>query len=217
MKEKTLWHYLKKVSDHRSRHGQRYSLQSILGLAIAAALGGNTSLYSIAQWARSLDPKFLRLFGIKRSAPPCQSTFHYVFTNLNIQDFEQMLSLWVKSILLEKYPGHVAIDGKRLRGSRSGEEYPGVHLLAAYCETVSGVVEQLCLNKGESEITAALRLLKEMPLKGVIVTGDAIFTQKEICQTIIAGGGDYFFTVKANQPQLQADIQAAFKSPGSPL
>jgi predicted transposase YbfD/YdcC len=36
-----------------------------------------------------------------------------------------------------------------------------------------------------NEIAAALELLKILPLNGVTITGDAIFTQRAICQTII--------------------------------
>ena len=43
-----------------------------------------------------------------------------------------------------------------------------------------------------------------------------MFTQKAICKVIIDAGGDYFFTVKGNQPALQADIAEAFR-PFSPL
>ena len=67
-----------------------------------------------------------------------------------------------------------------------------------------------------SEVTAALQLLKTLPLKDVIVTGDAMFTQREICRVIKDGGGDYFFTVKDNQPTLKADTALAF-GPVSPL
>jgi len=45
----------------------------------------------------------------------------------------------------------------------------------------------------------------------VTITGDAIFTQKAICRVIIDGGGDYFFTVKGNQPALKSDIEQAFR------
>ncbi|MEA2744156.1 MAG: hypothetical protein QOG25_2527, partial [Acetobacteraceae bacterium] len=55
--------------------------------------------------------------------------------------------------------------------------------------------------------------LKLLPLQGIIVTGDAIFTQTAICQAIIDGGGDYFFTVKGNQPALKGNIEQAFRAP----
>ena len=55
------------------------------------------------------------------------------------------------------------------------------------------------------EITAALALLKSLPLAGAIITGDAAFCQRAICQGVRDRKGDYLFTVKANQPQLMAD------------
>jgi hypothetical protein len=96
--------------------------------------------------------------------------------------------------------GHVAIDGKRLRGSATATS-PGVHLLAAFSASLEGVIGQLRVDPATNEIVAALELLKIVPLDGTIITGDAIFTQKAICRTIVDGGGDYFFTVKGNQPR----------------
>jgi Transposase DDE domain len=96
----------------------------------------------------------------------------------------------------------VAIDGKRLRGSATAQS-PGTHLLAAFSAGLQGVIGQLRVAPEANEITAALELLKTLPLHGVTITGDAIFTQKAICQVIIEGGGDYFFTVKGNQPDRQ--------------
>lgn len=111
--------------------------------------------------------------------------------------------------------GHVAIDGKRLRGSASALS-PGAHLVAAFSASLEGVIGQLRMEPDTNEITAALQLLKTLPLKDVIVTGDAMFTQREICRVIKDGGGDYFFTVKDNQPTLKSDIAQAF-GPASPL
>ena len=78
------------------------------------------------------------------------------------------------------------------------------------------MIGQLRVAPESNEITAALELLKTLPLSGVTITGDAIFTQREICQVITERGGDYFFTVKDNQPALKADIALAF-GPDSPL
>jgi predicted transposase YbfD/YdcC len=59
-------------------------------------------------------------------------------------------------------------------------------------------------------VSAALALLEQLPLEGAIVTGDAIFCQREICRTITGGHGDYLFVVKDNQPELKADIAESF-------
>ena len=53
-------------------------------------------------------------------------------------------------------------------------------------------------------------LLKGLPLDGTVITGDAIFTQREICRHIRDRRGHYLFTVKDNQPQLHTDIATAF-------
>ena len=67
-----------------------------------------------------------------------------------------------------------------------------------------------------NEHKAALELLKLIPLRGALVTGDAAFTQKDFSQAVIAGGGDYFLTVKDNQPGLKQALLDAFAAPVSP-
>jgi cell division septal protein FtsQ len=52
--------------------------------------------------------------------------------------------------------------------------------------------------------------LKTLPLEDVIVTGDAAFTYRRIIEAILAEGGQYFLFVKANQPELQAELAHAF-------
>jgi predicted transposase YbfD/YdcC len=48
-----------------------------------------------------------------------------------------------------------------------------------------------------------------VPLAGTIVTGDAMFTHRDVAQTIRDGGGDYLLVVKDNQPELKAAIASA--------
>lgn len=137
---------------------------------------------------------------------PAPSVWCELFQGLDVASLEAALGDWVRG---GRSPGHIAIDGKRLRGSATAQA-PGVHLLAAFSDALSGVIGQLQLAPDSNEITAALALLKSLPLAGCIVTGDAIFTHKEICRVITDGGGDYVFTVKNNQPALRRDIALAF-------
>jgi predicted transposase YbfD/YdcC len=62
----------------------------------------------------------------------------------------------------------------------------------------------------QNEITAAMVLLKGLPLDGAIITGDAIFCQREICRHIRDANGHYVFVVKDNQPALKAAIAESF-------
>jgi hypothetical protein len=128
---------------------------------------------------------------------------------------ELALAEWAKDALPAE--AVVAIDGKTLRGSRYAE-YPAVHLPCAYCDAVSGVLGQVSVETTkENEIAAAAELLKVVPVKGRIVTGDAMFAQKSVCREALAGGGEYLVTVKENQPSLREAIDSAFAPASSPL
>ena len=59
-------------------------------------------------------------------------------------------------------------------------------------------------------------MLGRLPLKGAVVTGDAMFCQKEFCRKITEGGGNFIFTVKGNQPGLKEDVAATFAAAFSP-
>lgn len=56
-------------------------------------------------------------------------------------------------------------------------------------------------------------LLGKVPLAGRLVTGDALYCQQDFCADVVAGGGDYLLTVKANQPALYAAIVELFATP----
>lgn len=208
----SLWQALASVPDHRRNAGKRYPLASLLLIAVAALLSGRRDQLGIVRWGRRLSREALEAIGIRRNRVPAPSVWCELFQGLDIAALERALGDWVRG---EQSAGHVSIDGKRLRGSVRGTA-PGVHLLAAFSAKLQGVIGQLRVAPEANEITAALELLKTLPLAGVIVTGDAMFTQREICRIIIDGGGDYFFTVKDNQPTLKADIALAF-GPDSPL
>jgi hypothetical protein len=209
---RALWEVLEGVPDRRAASGRRYSLPAILAITVAALLAGRTSLAAIARWGRQLDREALRALGIARPRAPCHSTYHDVFRDLDVAALEAGLAAWVRGAGAAAELGHVALDGKRLRGSRTAEG-PGVHLLAAFCRSLQGVIGELRVPPGGNEITAALTLVKGLALDGVLVTGDAEFAQREICRTIVDGGGDYFFVVKDNQPRLRDDIALLFAAP----
>jgi predicted transposase YbfD/YdcC len=54
-------------------------------------------------------------------------------------------------------------------------------------------------------------LLKSVDLQGIIITGDAMFAQRELSRQVLEAGGDYVWSVKENQPGLRASIEALFE------
>ena len=212
----SLWDFLGTIPDPRSASGRRFSLQSVLGIIIAGILSGRNSIRSIARWARSLSEEELKLLGINRKSAPTQTTMHEVLVRLDEKLVEEAFSKWAKTFTDEHNLLQISIDGKTLTGSRT-DEYPALHLLAAYCNEICAVIMQTAVEQKENEILAAKKMLFDMPLKGKFITGDAIFCQKEICSIILKNEGDYIFVVKKNQKQLLDDIKDVFQKHSFPL
>ena len=140
------------------------------------------------------------------------ATIGYILQNIDISSLELVLGEYIfgqiNSTCDENFL--VNIDGKTLRGSRSVGGSP-THLVSLFCDKISGVLGQQKSSVGGGEIGSALDLLSKIDLKNMIITGDAMFSNEKICQSIKDQGGDYIFTVKNNQKQLVKDIETAFE------
>jgi predicted transposase YbfD/YdcC len=203
---RTLWDALGEIEDGRGRKGRQYQLRSVLGIAVAAMLAGANDLRAIYRWGRRLRPEALRLFDIDHGKAPCHATYHYFFRSLDGDALSRVLGSYA---MAGQVPGHIAIDGKTLKGSRRLDA-KAIHVLSAFSTQLGAVIGDLAVTPDKNEISAALVLLKGLPLDGAIITGDAIFTQREICQHICDQNGHYLFVVKDNQPGLKAGIAEAF-------
>src|SRR5262249_11476432 len=197
----TLVEALAKVPDPRKPKGRRHPLSAILALVVLAMLTGCHSYEAIAQFGRDKGAALAFALGFLRGKTPCKSTFSVLFRALDITAFESVLADWVASRLPKDGQLVLAIDGKVARGSRDGEA-PGQHLVAAYAPAACAVLGQVRVDAKTNEHKAALQLLGVVPVKGRIVSGDAMFCQRDVCRDIVKGGGDYVFTVKDNQPSL---------------
>jgi hypothetical protein len=201
------------LPDPRNPSGRRHPLAAMLTLAATAILAGARTLTDIAEFGRRRR-KLCRAMGFTHK-PPCISTFHYLFKALDAELFERRLQEWLRAHYPSEAASGLHVDGKTLRGSRQGE-VPGVHLLAAYSDKLGTALREIPVDAKTNEHKAALELFHLLPLKGVLVTGDAIFAQREISQEIIEEKGDYLLTVKDNQPSLKQALQEAFDAPISP-
>ena len=204
----TLWTALEAIEDRRTKKGRRFPLSAIILISLAAMLSGANDLRAIFRWGRRLSPKALAALGVdpKRKAAPCHATYHYVFQAISADDLTKALGSLVKT---EGGLGHVAIDGKRLRGSQH-ETSPGVHLLHAFSSKLTAAVGTLEVPPDSGECIEAIELIKSLPLEGAVVSGDAAFTTKPIVEAIRERGADYFLFVKGNQSELQAELARAF-------
>ena len=57
----------------------------------------------------------------------------------------------------------------------------------------------------------ASSLLDSISVEGKVVTGDALYCQRRLCESIVSEGGDYLLLVKGNQKSLYEDIEFCFE------
>lgn len=68
-------------------------------------------------------------------------------------------------------------------------------------------------DQAEAELSVAPALLARLDWHGRVLTGDALFCQRHLCQQVRAAGGDYLLLVKENQATRYNGIQLLFDRP----
>jgi DDE_Tnp_1-associated/Transposase DDE domain len=196
------------LPDARSRRGRRFPLVPVLSLVTLGLLLGRKSLDAIARLGPDYGPELLLALGFPRGRGPAKSTLSRLLRRQDADALEACLARWVQA-RLPADSSVLSLDGKTARGSRDGE-VPGHHFVSAYTPYAAAVLGQLRVDAKTNEHKAALQLLGLLPLAGRVVVGDAAFCQRDLAQKVVEQGGDYLFTVKANQPGLEADVAAGF-------
>ncbi|MCJ7548598.1 MAG: ISAs1 family transposase [Anaerolineae bacterium] len=188
----------------------------MLSLACVALLCGRQTILGISEWVSDYGRPYLKHFGFTYPEPPGQATWYRVLGGIEWAELEARTYTWAQQVLRvyaddDTLQG-VAIDGKTLRGSKK-QGAADAHLLSAVGHQLAVVLAQVAVADKTNEIPTVIELLSHLVIEGHVFTMDALLTQREIAQTIVAGKGDYLFVVKNNQPHLREDIELLFTSP----
>jgi predicted transposase YbfD/YdcC len=197
--------HFRSLKDPRVVGRSRHLLSDIIVLAICAVIGNCDDWPDITQFARQREKWFKRFLKLPHGIPS-HDTFERVFAALDPRALECCCLAWLREVADLVGGGHIAIDGKTLRGSARSTLGP-LHLVSAWATAANLSLAQVAVDGKGNEITAIPRLLELLDLHGALVTIDAIGCQKKIARQIVAGGGDYVLIVKANQDRLLTDIQ----------
>jgi predicted transposase YbfD/YdcC len=208
----SLYADLARLHDKRHARGLRHALVTVLVYIVLAKLAGQDRVYGISQWAKHRQQALAEAFGLTRINAPSVNTYRRVLgAAIDIEEFEQVVRDFFQALPNAGHSIVIALDGKALRGTIPTGQTHGRHLLAAYLPAEGWVLYQVEVVNKENEISAAPRVLKCLDLRGKVVTGDAMFAQRDLSQQIVDAGGDYVWTVKDNQSTLRQDIALLFQ------
>jgi predicted transposase YbfD/YdcC len=202
------------LTDTRHRRGIRYRLDVLLVLLVVAKLGGADHPSAMGDWLHSRSTELRAMLHLPLPRLPHANTLRRIMEKVvSPEELETTLSAFIRTLPRVGRSVLIAIDGKTVRGT-IGENHPhGEHLLCAYLPGEGVVLLQVAAGVKDNEISVAPTLLRALDLRGKIVMGDAIHTQRAASVQIRDAGGDYIWLAKDNQPTLHADIATLFAPP----
>ena len=214
----SLLEYLQQIPDPRGRQGLRHQFVAMLATVVCACLQNARGYSAMAEWIHAQDPGLWYELGYQRR-PPKLGAFRKLLMKIPAEQFEAAIRNWVRACLgdpdLDGPLQPISLDGKTLCGSLKGHER-AVHLLSLFDQATGCTLSQTRVNEKTNEAKAALELLRTVVLKGRVVTGDAMFCQREVCAEVLEQGGHYLFVLKDNQPSLENAVAAEFRAAFSP-
>ena len=210
-----LYACLQTIADHRKRRGRQYPLARLLMIAVLAKMAGQNSSRAIAEWAQLRAVELSQLFALPRQKMPHYSTWSRVLAHaVDVAEVEQIVGPFFRTAVSQRSLSQgslqLAIDGKTRRGTLPLGHTQGVHWLAAYLPDEGVVLAQMQVAEKNNEISQAPKLLSHLDLGGVVVSGDAMFAQRELSMQSVQAQGDYLWIVKDNQEGLREEIEALF-------
>ena len=126
---RSLFEVFEAVPDPRSAHGLRYDLPFLLTCLAMGLLCNCDSTEAVAQWCRDQEQLLRQIVGPRLFLTPSVSLNRRLLPQLDAPALEQVLGTWIQATLVAPADEPLALDGKTVRGARSGE-LAAPHLLA---------------------------------------------------------------------------------------
>jgi predicted transposase YbfD/YdcC len=203
---------LSTLPDPRIDRTRRHSLASILFLCLCGVVCGANDLVAIEDFGKARRT-FLEKFVEFPNGIPSHDTIGRVLAKLDPTALETMFTQWMRTVAEATKREVVAIDGKVLRRALDKASGTGFLTMVSAWSTANGMVlGQVGTEVGSNEIAAIPRLLDLLYLKGCLVTIDAAGCQTDIATKLIDANADYLLSVRDNQPNLSAAVQAQFEA-----
>ncbi|MGH3901595.1 MAG: ISAs1 family transposase [Pseudonocardiaceae bacterium] len=213
------------VSDGRSEQGRDHPVAVVLTLCAAAVLSGMRSITAIAGWVADVPAEVLTRLYARPARSPSKTTLWRVLTGADAAAVDAVVGAWLlaqatartaqqRGPAADESPGEalvaVAVDGKTVRGAVDADGAQ-MHLLAAATHQDSLVLAQVEVGAKTNEIPLFAPLLDQLAdlgadLSDMVITADALHTQRTHAEYLHARGAEFVLTVKHNQPTLFAAL-----------
>jgi hypothetical protein len=195
---------LSEVSDPRQPRGVRHPFSAILGLTLLGLVCRVNDFAGLQRWAQAHWHLIGRPLGFTRRRPPHATTLSRTLAKFSLEELQDAFSQWLSSILRDEQLS-AAVDGKTSRQGFNAAGHP-IQMLNVFAADLKTCLGQWPLSgdkKTEPEVLKAHlnELFDKYPALRLI-TGDALYAQRNLAEILVASGRDYLFQLKGNQPDV---------------
>jgi hypothetical protein len=206
---------LSEVTDPRQPRGVRHPFSGILALALLGLVCRIHEFAALRRWAAAHWRLLRRPLGFTRGRPPHATTLSRTLAQFSLEEFQAAFSQWLQAIVAEEGPLAAEVDGKTSKQGFNPEGDP-LEMLNVFVQEVKACLGQWPLSGDkltEPEVLKAhlSELFEKYPALRLI-TGDALYAQRNLAELILASGHDYLFQIKGNQPDVLDAAQTCLGS-----
>ncbi len=200
MENRNFIEYFEEIETEKEDDGYYYKISEVITIVILGNICVLRNLQQIHQWAvKDRTSEFImEEFGIYRI--PCYYWLTCILKIIKPESLGKCFENLVRSVMPEKADKlTISLGGKTVRSTGGMKKYENSLLgLTIARRTVDGK---------SNEIPAVRELLKELNIKGTVVTVDALNGQKETAEIVVKQKADYLLSIKDNYPNLKKDIE----------
>ena len=217
---------LEEITDPREQWKVKHILSEIIAIVFFAVLSNENEWAMIEDFARDREEE-LRHYLTLPGGIPSHDTIERVFSLIDESELERILVGTLLDIIvkatendgLHLYTNEelgitvddvIAVDGKETRGTAKAdgeaiEDRRNMNNLHVQSTEYGITLSATRIDEKSNEIPEAQKVLKNMDLKGTVVTADALNTQKGTADVIIESKGDYCLALKSNHKLIYAE------------
>jgi predicted transposase YbfD/YdcC len=201
--------HFENLEDSRTDINKHYDLLDMVFLTMSAVLSGAKGwkaihIFGVAQLA------WLREYREFTHGIPTRHSIGRIIRGIKAESLIGCFEQWINTIRVQEEKEHIAFDGKVLRGSGNGCDLNPLQLMSAMVVDSGLILYQQEVSDKTNEIPVMQAMLRQLSVKGAIITADAMHCQTMTTEVIRAEGGDYMLQVKDNQRNLRKEIMAFF-------
>lgn len=198
----TLFESIDSIPDPRSARGIRHSSSTILKLVVLGFACRLVAIEHIVNFFKPIWGVVGPSLGSDRMQPPDPTTVRRILEGIDRNEFEKAFRNWVGN-LVKGQDLTAAVDGKVLCNSGCQK------VLNVFAHDIKLTLAQEDIQEGAGESTTLRKALQQLfsDYPGLsILTGDAAYSGRDLCQAIKDAGRHYIVQAKGNQGGIYEQI-----------